>query len=67
MVVVAETSANSAAAARTQLQSRLFGANVLNAKQLDITATKNARTAKVLATYSSSSETRQRLERLAHF
>jgi hypothetical protein len=67
MVVVAETSANDAAAAPTQLLSKLFGANVLNAKQPDTTATKNARTAKVLATYSSSSGTRQRFETLAHF
>jgi hypothetical protein len=67
MVVVAETSANDAAAAPTQLLSKLFGANVLNAKQPDITATKNARTAKVLATYLSSSGTGQRFETLAHF
>ena len=67
MVVVAETLANDAAAAPTQLLSKLFGANVLNAKQPDTTATKNARTAKVLATYSSSSGTRQRFETLAHF
>ena len=67
MVVVAETSKNDAAAAPTQLLSKLFGTNVLNAKQPDITATKNARTAKVSATYSSSSGTRQRFETLAHF
>jgi hypothetical protein len=67
MVVVAETSANDAAAAPTQLLSRLLGVNARNAKQPDITATKNALTAKVLATYSSFSETRQRFEMLAHF
>ncbi len=67
MVVVAETSANDAAAAPTQLLSKLFGANVLNAKRPDITATKNARTAKVSATYSCSSGIKQRLETLAHF
>jgi hypothetical protein len=67
MVVVAKKSANSAAAAPTQSLSRPFGVNVRNAKQPDITATKNARTAKVLATYSSSSGTRQRFETPAHF
>jgi hypothetical protein len=66
MVVAAETSANDAAMAATQLLSKLFGASVLNAKQPDITATKNARPAKVLATYSSSSGTRQRIETLAY-
>jgi hypothetical protein len=66
-VVVAETSANDAAAARTQLLSKLFGANVLNAKPPDITATKNAPTAKVLAIYLSSSPTRRRFETPAPF
>jgi hypothetical protein len=65
-VVVAETSANDAAAAPTQLLSKLFGANVLNVKPPDITATKNAPTAKVLAIYLSSSPTRRRFETPAH-
>jgi hypothetical protein len=67
MVVVAKKSANSAAAAPTHSLSRLFGVNVRNAKQPDITATKNARAAQVSATYSSSSVTKQRFETPADF
>jgi len=52
-VVVAKPAANNAAAALTQLLSKhLIGANVRNVKQPDITAIRNARTAKVPAIYS---------------
>jgi hypothetical protein len=52
-VVVAKSAANSAAAALTQLLPKhLIGANVHTVRQPDITAIKNARTAKVPAIYS---------------